>query len=286
MPRLDECCRIIRQWEQDSKALFTYSQLVIGGHGFRVASSNHQIGVPPLDGIKTKQSHLSTHFDSVDQGYCLRSGILLSRFRFNRTGAQGNPEDLPNIMAFKMPCYLEPRFYFTHRDMVWKWTRTCDPQRTTHGLWGIWWYHLAMDKAEWESVEDMLEQGGASGSIQTLLVIFRTRLRFWLESMHRFCRASLLSWYPDFRSELTGAQIVRFVRQHGHEQYHFSRGRISIGTLTPRDVYRRDISYPMSKTDSDIMPFMRAYYADYSVLYHRDMVPHRKTSEHFFLLWN
>ena len=144
------------------------------------------------------------------------------------------------------------------------------------GYGGNYW---AVDKAEWDDVDDMIALGGASGSMQTMLQHFELQdYSFDWSGCTEFVGQIQCDDVEGFRAEfLNGAQTLRggLANMDTDGVVLFQEEGRYIWKLLSLlgDVYRREIQYPMSKTDADIMPFMQSYYADHSVFYHRDINP-------------
>jgi hypothetical protein len=135
------------------------------------------------------------------------------------------------------------------------------------------------DRADWDSVEDMLDEGGVLGSLDALLGHFAAAdFDFdWSECTtsvgHTTCGD-----VPGLRSEfLSGAESLKamlaLLDQTGLDLFTLSGRRLSKLCVLLADWYRKDIVYPLNKTDEDILPFLRAYYADHVVHYRRQFSP-------------
>ena len=155
--------------------------------------------------------------------------------------------------------------------------RILDELHMSYGSYGgNYW---SADKAEWSDVNDMIENGGLVSSLQTLFQHLEAGdYDFDWSQCTEFVGQIFCDDVPGMRSEfLAGAQTIRLafseMDERTYDLFASNGSRIWKMSALLADVYRRDIAYPMSKTDSDIMPFMRSYYADHAVLYHRTFNP-------------
>ncbi|MEC7988123.1 MAG: ImpA family metalloprotease [Myxococcota bacterium] len=244
---------------------------------------NHRIGVSAIgwDQNQTIQ-YFSELFDTVED--CDAASNRTSCYQDSDLivlGAQAAEEITPEIIsALQTAMQSGSSVLYLHTE-IWSENEQgraiLQELRMNYGEYGgNYW---AMDKAEWADVEDMLAQGGTGGAVHTLLRHFSAQdYRFDWEECTDFVGQVSCHDVSGFRSEfLTGAQVVRLglsnmdennIRLFEEDGYRIWKLLTLLG-----DVYRRDISYPMSKTDTDIMPFMRSYYADHAVLYHRGINP-------------
>jgi immunomodulating metalloprotease len=135
------------------------------------------------------------------------------------------------------------------------------------------------DRADWDSVEDMLDQGGVLGSLDALLGHFQAQDFDFDWSL---CTTSVghtkCGDVPGLRNEfLNGAEALKGMLAEldkgGMDLFDVSGRRLSKLCVLLADYYRARIEYPLSKTDEDILPFLRAYYADHVVHYRRDVSP-------------
>jgi hypothetical protein len=152
-----------------------------------------------------------------------------------------------------------------------------DELQMSYGSYGgNYW---ANDKAEWSSVDDMIATGGIAGSLQTLLNHLQlSDYVFDWSYCTDFVGQIFCDEVPDIQSDFfAGAQTIQlaFAELDSNNTNLFLEDGSRIWKMVAllADVYRRDITYPMSKTDADIMPFMHSYFADHAVLYNRDFNP-------------
>lgn len=147
---------------------------------------------------------------------------------------------------------------------------------TYGGYGGNFW---AADQASWDRVEDMIAGGGIAGSLINTLGHFQNEdfdfdwsyCTDWVGQI--FCDE-----VPGLRSEFyTGAENIKYslnaLDQQGIRLFENEANRVWKLMALLGDLYRREIVYPMSKSDSDIMPFMRALFADHAVHYSRTFNP-------------
>ena len=141
---------------------------------------------------------------------------------------------------------------------------------------GNYW---SADKAAWPSVDDMLAIGGAAGSVITLLEHLDlgdydfdwTACYDWVGQT--FCDEVPGIYTEFYKGAETIQQALSNFDSNGQSLFQTDGNRIWKMMALLGDVYRRDITYPMSKTDANIMPFMRSYFADHTVHYNRDFNP-------------
>ncbi|MEE2829362.1 MAG: ImpA family metalloprotease, partial [Myxococcota bacterium] len=135
------------------------------------------------------------------------------------------------------------------------------------------------DSADWDLVEDMLEQGGVIGALDIMLAHFEAGdFNFdW-----SYCTTSVgrttCGDVPGFRTEfLNGAEALKGLLaqldREGVDLFSLQERRLSKLCVLLADFYRDRIVYPLSKSDEDILPFLRAYYADHVVHYRRQFNP-------------
>lgn len=144
------------------------------------------------------------------------------------------------------------------------------------GYGGNYWDN---DFADWNGVDDMLDDGGSIASLRTLVT--NLQAGDW-DFDWSGCTEFVGQWscgdVEGFRAEfLDGAQAVKaalngldargvgLFREEGRRTWKL------LALLG--DVYRRDIAYPMDKDSTDQATFLAAYYADHSVHYSRDIQP-------------
>ena len=144
------------------------------------------------------------------------------------------------------------------------------------GYGGNYW---AEDQADWNSVEDMLASGGVLGSLDRLFGHFEDR-DFDFDWSHCVTYVGKTSCgdVPGFRLDfLAGAEslksMLRDLDQSDTDLFAVSGRRLSKLAVLLSDWYRDEIIYPLDKDDDDILPFLRAYYADHTVHYRREFGP-------------
>jgi hypothetical protein len=147
---------------------------------------------------------------------------------------------------------------------------------TFGGYGGNYW---SDDAAIWDSVEEMLEDGGLLGALDTLYAHFQEDdFDFdWSECTSYVGQVSC-SNVPGLRQEFyLGAEGLKGMfaafDAEGLDLFDQPDRRLSKLALLLADLFRRDIVYPMSKSDADQVGFFEAYYADHVVHYRRDFNP-------------
>ncbi|MBL90878.1 MAG: hypothetical protein CMH56_03590 [Myxococcales bacterium] len=133
----------------------------------------------------------------------------------------------------------------------------------------------AADQAQWASIEDLLAADGPLDSIAvTLAHLQNNDLAFDFSVCTNYVgKVSCDDVEGLQNSFLAGAQKAKNFFKHldetGQRLFDMDGKRFWRALLLYTDRLRQDIAYPMSKTDTDIMPFMKAYFADHVVHYSR-----------------
>ena len=225
---------------------------------------------------------MEQRFDSVEDCDVSREYVdCYSNADMVVVGAQAASEDSQEIAAaVRVAMDSGTAVLFVHTET---WTESEQGSLTlkelgmTYGEYGgNYW---SGDKAEWESVEDMLALGGVAGSIVTLLEHFSLEdYDFDWSACSDWVGQTFCDEVPGLYSEFfLGAQTIQHqmntLDSNGQSLFQMEGNRIWKMMALLGDVYRRDIVYSMSKTDADIMPFMRAYLADHTVHYNREFNP-------------
>lgn len=144
------------------------------------------------------------------------------------------------------------------------------------GYGGNYWED---DLADWPSVTDMLDGGGSIDALLALIEHLRSGdYAFDWSQCTEYVGQWSCSDVPGFRAGfLDGAEAVQQalggLDRRGVGLFREDGRRIWKLMALLGDVYRRDIVYPMDKLTTDTTAFMRAYYADHSVHYGRDIQP-------------
>jgi hypothetical protein len=243
-------------------------------------STNYSIGFSSIGWEQSENIHFfSTRFDSVEdcdstpsRSDCFESVDLIV------IGAQGNPDDGESIaLEIKSAMQSGVSVLFLHTET---WADSIQGaavlQELNMGYGDYGGNYWSMDKADWEHVSDMLELGGSTGSILTVLNHFKENdYDFDWSTCSEFVGQISCNDVPNFRTEfLNGAHTIRFgLASIDKSTEIFTEDGYRIWKLLGLlgDVYRRDIQYPMDKQDTDPMRFLRSYYADHAVLYRRDI---------------
>ena len=133
----------------------------------------------------------------------------------------------------------------------------------------------AADQAQWASIEDLLAADGPLDSIAvTLAHLQNNDLAFDFSVCTNYVGKVSCDDVEGLQSSfLAGAQKAKNFFKHldetGQRLFDMDGKRFWRALLLYTDRLRQDIAYPMSKTDTDIMPFMKAYFADHVVHYSR-----------------
>jgi hypothetical protein len=144
------------------------------------------------------------------------------------------------------------------------------------GYGGNYW---SDDAANWGSVDDMLAGGGLLGALDTLYAHFQQDdFDFDWSQCTTYVGQTSCGDVPGLRQEFyLGAEglkgMLRSLDAEGVDLFDQAGRRLSKLALLLADVFRRDIAYPMSKSDADQLGFFEAYYADHVVHYRRAFNP-------------
>ena len=148
---------------------------------------------------------------------------------------------------------------------------------TTYGEYGgNYWSN---DNASWGTVDEMLAAGGSARELNTMLGHFEAS-DYWFDwgECTDWVGQTFCHDIAGFRSEfLNGAQTLRnqlSVNDGQNVDVFASEGdRIWKLLVLLGDWYRQNIQYPYSRSDADIMPFMKSYFADHATVYSRAFNP-------------
>jgi len=147
---------------------------------------------------------------------------------------------------------------------------------TLGGYGGNFW---AQDSMNLTSVEDLEAAGGVVGDIERLLKHIQ-------DGDFDFDFSHCTSWVgkvscgdvPNLRDDfLLGAEAIQTylnqLDEDGVDVFETEGNRLMKLLVLLGDKLREQITYPMSKSDADIQPFMQAYFADHVVAYRRHHNP-------------
>jgi immunomodulating metalloprotease len=131
------------------------------------------------------------------------------------------------------------------------------------------------DVASWPSLDSFIDDGGFLGSILRMLNHFQQEsFSFDWSGCTEFVGQIFCSQVDGFRSAfLTAAETIqaslRTLDQNNTSIFAAEGNRLLKMLTFLAELYRQEISYPMSKLDDDINPFMKSYFADHAVHYQR-----------------
>jgi len=147
------------------------------------------------------------------------------------------------------------------------------PMALTLGSYGgNWW---AQDIMEAKSVEELVEAGGVAGDIERLLKHiqdgdFAFDFSYCTSYVGKVSCGDVPNLQHDF---LLAAQAIQTylnqLDEDGIDVFETEGNRLMKLLVLLGDKLRGQITYPMSKSDADIQPFMKAYFADHVLAYRR-----------------
>ena len=224
--------------------------------------------------------HLSFYFENADITYCDTIETISDCFQDSDLvlmGSNGNDADAAVVEnALRQAQELGTAVLYLHSHY---WDTTLYGEAVLNALdmrygnyGGNYW---DIDEAAWDSYDAFIADGGFLGSIVRLLRHLEAEdYSFDWSGCTEFVGQIFCYEAEGFRQEfLAGAQAIqtalRFLDENNHALFETDGQSLLKGLVLLAEVIRTQIAYPMSKTDSTIQPFMRAYFADHVVHYHR-----------------